>query len=60
MKNLCVCNEKECLMKAAAVAGAILTVAVVTWGIIKHCKNKKEQQEPMVEEKDIIEEQLVD
>ena len=47
-------------MKAAAVAGAILTVAVVTWGIVKHCKNKKEQQEPMVNEKDVIEEQLVD
>lgn len=60
MKNSCICNEKEYLMKAAAVAGTILTVAVVAWGIIKHCKNKKAQKEALSSGEAIVDEPLVD
>lgn len=47
-------------MKAAAVAGTILTVAVVAWGIIKHCKNKKAQKEALSSGEAIVDEPLVD
>lgn len=44
MKNLCVCNDKECLTKVAVVVGAVATVAVATWGVIKFCKSRKKKE----------------